>query len=233
MWPARLEWAGRVGLKDGAEMPIGGAMRVFWAILGVLWLAVVIAGFAVLGRWDNEPGAAARASAQWPAGSHIARDTTRPTLVMLAHPRCSCTRASIEELAEVMARAAHRPKAFVVFIKPGGVGAEWEKTDLWQSAAAIPDVTVLRDEHGLEAQRFGGETSGQTFLYDADGSLLFTGGTTASRGHAGDNAGRASLVALLNQHAASASGTPVFGCPLFGQHDREPATTTRYDVGTY
>ena len=41
-------------------------------------------------------------------------------------------------------------------------------------------------------QRFGAETSGQTLLYDRDGRLLFSGGTTGSRGHDGDNAGFAS-----------------------------------------
>jgi hypothetical protein len=199
-------------------------MRGFWTMVGVVWLAAVAAGFSVLARWDNEPGAAARAATRWPEDSRIVRDASRPTLLMLAHPRCSCTRASIEELAELMARATHRPKAYVVFIKPGGVAAEWEKTELWRSAAVIPDVTVLRDEQGLETQRFGAETSGQTFLYSAAGNLLFSGGTTGSRGHAGDNAGRASILALLNRAESQQSGTPVFGCPLFAEADRPAAS---------
>jgi hypothetical protein len=196
-------------------------MRALWTVLGVVWLGVVVAGMGVIARWDNEPGVAAHASSHWPAGSAIVRDPARPTLVMLAHPRCSCTRASLAELSELMARVKSRPKAYVVYIKPGGTAAEWERTELWQDAVRIPDVTVLRDDKGVEAQRFGAETSGQTFLYDANGELLFSGGTTGSRGHAGDNAGRASLVALLNHEAEHGSRASVFGCPLFAEHDRE------------
>jgi hypothetical protein len=186
-----------------------------WTALGLLWLSAVVTGLAFLAAYSNGAGAAARAPVAWPADSRIVRDPSRPTLVMLAHPRCSCTRASVGELAELMARAQQRPRTYVVFIKPGGVGGEWEKTDLWRSAERIPDVTVLRDDDGLEALRFGAETSGQTFLYDTAGRLLFSGGATGSRGHPGDNAGRASLLALLNREGRRLSATPVFGCPLF------------------
>jgi hypothetical protein len=91
----------------------------------------------------------------------------------------------------------------------------WEKTGLWRSASALPDVTVVRDDDGVEARRFGVETSGQTLLYDGRGTLIFSGGITGSRGHEGANAGEASLVALLTRGEADRSGTSVFGCPLF------------------
>jgi hypothetical protein len=99
---------------------------------------------------------------------------------------------------------------------------DWERTDLWRQAAAIPGATVTRDDDGHEAALFRAETSGQTFLYASDGDLLFTGGTTGARGHAGDNAGRAALLALLRREAPDRRATPVFGCPLFAAGDREP-----------
>jgi hypothetical protein len=189
--------------------------RLAWTALGVVWLIVVSAGLAWLAAFDNAPGVAAHAPPHWPVASRIARDATGPTLVMLAHPRCTCTRASLGELAELMSRANQPPKAYVVFIKPAGTAADWDDTDLWRSAAAIPGVTPVHDDDGLETERFGAETSGQTLLYDAAGRLIFSGGTTGSRGHVGDNAGRASILALLNRDAASRSATAVFGCPLF------------------
>ena len=197
-------------------MHISPALKPFaWSALGVLWLAGVVAGLGMLAGYDNGPGVAGASPASWPARSGLTRDAARPTLVMLAHPRCTCTRASVGELAELIARVQQRPRTYVVFIRPGGVPGDWEKTDLWQSASRIPDVTVIRDDEGVEAKRFGAQTSGQTLLYAADGRLLFSGGTTGSRGHPGDNAGRASLVALLNRVGPHRSATPVFGCPLF------------------
>ena len=186
---------------------------------GVVWLAVVAVGLAAIMDYDNRPGAAAHAPVHWPPDSRIVPAADGPTLVMLAHPRCDCTRASVGELAELLARVRIRPRVIVVFIKPGRVGPEWEKSALWQMAAEIPGVTVVRDDQGLEARRFGVETSGQTLLYGADGGLLFAGGATGARGKAGNNVGRSTLVSLLNGERPATASTPVFGCPLFGPAD--------------
>lgn len=105
--------------------------------------------------------------------------------------------------------------AYVLFLKPAGFNDNWEKTDIWQSAAGIPGVKPIIDYDGVEAGRFHGTTSGQTFLYDAEGRLLFSGGITIARGHAGDNAGRSAIVSLVNTGTAGQTETPVFGCPLF------------------
>jgi hypothetical protein len=144
----------------------------------------------------------------------MVRDSSGPTLVMLAHPQCDCTRASISELAELLARAPQRPRSYVVFIKLGSVGTAWERTALWQRAANIPGVTILRDDDGQEAQRFGVHTSGQVLVYDAAGQLRYSGGTTGSRGKTGNNPGRAAVLDLLRGGPAE-STRPVFGCPLF------------------
>ncbi len=115
----------------------------------------------------------------------------------------------------------------MLFLKPEVFANGWEQTDSWRQAATIPDVTVVRDDSGLEARRFGAATSGQTLLYDAGGALLFSGGITGARGHAGDNAGQSELVSLLNRGPSSPAvtlnrgqsardATSVFGCPLFG-----------------
>jgi hypothetical protein len=75
----------------------------------------------------------------------------------------------------------------------------------------------VRDDRGVEAERFGTSTSGQTLLYSADGRLLFSGGITGSRGHAGDNEGRDGLVALLTRAGSGRTRASVFGCPLFAR----------------
>jgi hypothetical protein len=197
--------------------------RALWAAVGALWLTTVVAGLALLAQYERDPGVAAEARVEWPAGSKLTRDAEGPTLVMLAHPRCTCTRASLAELAELLARAERRPKTYVVFIKPETMPGDWEQSDLWQTAREIPGVSVVRDDGGIEADRFGAETSGQTFLYDTDGRLLFSGGTTGARGHQGDNVGRATLLALLNHERASRASSFVFGCSLFTPGDR-PST---------
>ncbi|MBT6157511.1 MAG: hypothetical protein HOL01_10035 [Planctomycetaceae bacterium] len=118
-----------------------------------------------------------------------------------------------------MARCPGRVDACVLFFKPTGFSAEWDRTDLWSSAEAIPDVKVFSDEDGNEAKRFRATTSGYSLLYNPSGELLFSGGITGSRGHSGDNAGRTAIESLVMNGVADQEQTFVFGCPLLGRDD--------------
>ena len=195
--------------------------RVFsiWFALISLWLVAVGAGFAMTMKYQNTGGAVGSQPQQWPKGTQIVPDARRDTLVMFAHPRCPCTRASMEELNRVLAQAQGRVVAQVFFFKPGGTPEDWVKTDLWRSAVAIPGVSVHEDLDGVEAGRFGAETSGFVLLFDTHGHILFQGGITGSRGHAGDNAGESAVLAILAGQPAGqgVEKTPVYGCSLLNK----------------
>jgi len=179
------------------------------------WLLAASIGSSLLIRYESKAGAVGRPPAEWPADSAIRRTPGTPTLVMMVHPRCPCSRASISELARLMVSIQGRVSASVVFVRPKGFAEDWEKTDLWTSAAMIPGVGVSVDNEGVEARRFVSQTSGQVMLYGVDGHLLFSGGVTVARGHSGDNTGRDAIVALLTGNGSAVAQTPVFGCPLF------------------
>jgi hypothetical protein len=184
-------------------------------IFGLLWLIGIGVGMYFLIKHENTPGVSNSSPVRWPAESRISLAKGKATLIMFGHPHCPCTRTSVGELAMLMARSQGRLEANVLFLKPTGVPDNWEKTDIWQSAAAIPGVKVVTDSDGVEARRFLAKTSGYTVLYGARGELLFSGGITGSRGHSGDNVGRSSIVSLLNEGSAERSKTFVFGCSLF------------------
>lgn len=189
-----------------------------WAGVAIpiaVWAVVVTVGMLLLARYSLGPGKAADARAVWPASSLVPRVAGQSSLVMIAHPRCPCTRASLSELAILMAHSAGRVSAVVLFVRPPNTSAEWNDTDLIRTARAIPGVTVVVDSAGREASRFGAATSGQVFLYDAQGELRFSGGITAGRGHAGDNPGRTTLQAQIIDGQPGRSMTDVFGCGLF------------------
>jgi hypothetical protein len=193
------------------------------AVLGVTWIAVVAFGLGFLLRYESTPGLVGVVGANWPATSSIRRSGPNPTLVMLAHPRCPCTRASIGELAQIVADTQGKLNAYVLFSKPKGAGADWDDTELRRSAAAIPGLTVVTDPDGSEARRFGAETSGHALLFDPNGALLFSGGITASRGHAGRNAGESAIIAAVNGERNARARTPVFGCSLITPPGEEAA----------
>ena len=180
-----------------------------------MWLAVIIAVMVWIGAYSNSPSAAGQPPQSWPAQSRISRTEGRPTLMMFVHPRCPCSRASVGELARLLVQDRGLGWVHVLFINPPGMSPDWSQTALWEQASIIPGVTVQLDQDGVEAKRFGAETSGQTLLYNASGHLLFEGGITISRGHSGDSPGLRALMSLLAHQTSDLSQTPVFGCPLF------------------
>jgi hypothetical protein len=184
-------------------------------VMTAVWLAAATGGLYVVWAYDNAPGLPADAGPSWPQSTTLVRATDRPTVVMLAHPLCDCTRASLAELAEALGRTPVKPKTYVVFLKPTSMPDGWEQSGLWKSAEQLPDTTIVRDDDGLEAERFGALTSGQTMVYDAQGALRFSGGITGARAHEGDNAGRSAVVALLNALPNNHAATHVYGCSLF------------------
>jgi len=193
----------------------GGTKTLFvTALLGVARTVGIAFGLRTLLAYESTPGTIGAVPRQWPSTSQIERLTDRPTLVMLVHPRYPCTRASVAELAQLMARMQGKVDAYVLFLKPRQSGIEWDDTDLRRSAAAIPSVRILSDVDGVEARRFGAETSGHTLLFDLDGRLLFSGGITEFRGHAADNTGERSIESLVNGRTPARTATSVFGCAL-------------------
>jgi hypothetical protein len=186
-------------------------------IICLAWLALVAAGFGILLDYQNASGSMGSTPGGWPPGAGVVLDQKRDTLIMFAHPQCPCTRASVEELNHLLALGHDRVAVQVWFFKPAGFPLDWTQSGLWRSAAAIPGVTVHEDSDGRQARSFGAATSGYVVLYDPHGQLLFKGGITGSRGHAGDNAGESAVVSILAGQAPSLRQTPVYGCSLLGE----------------
>jgi hypothetical protein len=189
-----------------------------------IWLVAAGVGMKVVLDYQVAPGVAARPPEVWPVASEIPRTDGKFSLLLIAHPQCPCTRATLEELAGIIARTDGRLQASVLFVVPPGRDASWAETDLWRTASSLPGVHVALDRDGIESRRFGIATSGQVLLYDPGGRLLFAGGITPGRGHVGDNAGREAVEAALalDRPATNriAVDTPVFGCALAAAQDQ-------------
>jgi len=194
-----------------------------WWISGLFaWIAIVGIGIERMARFETTAGTSATTPADWPAESRIPRAADRDTLVAFLHPKCPCARATLSELNAIMndVRASSRVAPVIVFVADDGVAPEWHRTAIWDSAQRIPGAIRLLDRGGVEAERFGAETSGHVLLYGHDGRLRFSGGITESRGHAGDNIGRRQVIALADDESAPPVTHAVFGCDL---RDREDA----------
>lgn len=198
-----------------------GSVRFSLVWFTAIWVLAVGFGLLKLQDYSTAQTTGATPPAKWPESTTLAKHGDRLTVVMLAHPQCPCTRASIGELAIAAAQAGGRLDIYVVFLESPAFELE---SDLWRSALAIPNTKVIADPDGAEIRKFGVKASGHTLAYDAEGRLVFSGGVVGARGHAGANRGREAIVELARNGRSSVTTTPVFGCAL---QDREPLAATR------
>ena len=180
-------------------------------LIGCAWLSAVAGGFWAWERYDATPG---------PVGAGaVAVDEAvgRWRLTVFAHPHCPCTRATLGEVGGI-ASAAPELSVRVLFVRPPGARADWESGESWGRAARVPGAAVARDEDGVQARRFGAETSGQAVLTDPAGRVVFRGGLTAARGRVGESAGRRAVLDWVGGRTGAAAA-PVYGCPLFSSDE--------------
>lgn len=76
-----------------------GKSKVFMVLGLITWLLAVGVGLRFLLKYEDTPGRSGASPAEWPAESRIVRTPGLPSLVMMIHSHCPCSRASIGELA--------------------------------------------------------------------------------------------------------------------------------------
>lgn len=185
------------------------------SFLTVLWLGTISSGVSILWTYALTPGKTANPLSQWPAETALLPGQNTPTLIVFIHPQCPCSRATIRELAGILAHCQGKIDTQVAIYKPLGSDAAWEQTDLRRAAEEIPGVKIVLDLEGADAKRFSATTSGHTLLFDRDGTLIFGGGITSARGHEGLSIGRSCICNFLIDGKAEPTAAPVYGCPLY------------------
>ncbi|MBL8787996.1 MAG: RedB protein [Deltaproteobacteria bacterium] len=192
-----------------------GGRGAWWVFAA--WLAFLGGGFALLASYSTTAGARGTTPTEWPQESALPHDPGAPAIVLFLHPRCPCSRATLTELEEILAKTQERrPEVVVVFAAPREVGPAFVEGELWSRVRAMPGVRPWVDVGEVEAHRFGAETSGHLVVYGPDLALRFSGGITPTRGHVGPNPGERAVVAALDASDGGAVAASVFGCPLDG-----------------
>jgi hypothetical protein len=180
----------------------------------LIWAVGIVLGLSKIAAYSRTPAPITAQPQRWPARSTLAPPARQPVLVVSLHPRCSCSRATLEELNKLMARNQNPLEVRILVYQPSTQARQWAESEMVQRAGALPGVHLIRDVDGVEALRFGLDFSGATALYAPAGQLLFSGGITGARGHIGDNAGESSILALLAHQATAIRHSPVFGCSI-------------------
>jgi hypothetical protein len=186
-----------------------------WLAVALVWAALVVSGFVLLGSEAYRAAPHVIMRPWYPVLSPLPLAANRATLLVFVHPQCPCTQATFENLEQLRTKTENKLAVAIIFTLPPGVPPGWEKGSLFSAANRMPGVRVFRDVDGTETRRFGVMTSGHVLMYAPNGHLLFSGGITAGRGHAGDSPGESAIVHLTKEPFRSDTvEKPVFGCTL-------------------
>jgi hypothetical protein len=187
----------------------------------ICWFLALTIGQSVMltYAWERDVPQGAGPPVRWPAGTGLARNESRDSLLLFVHPHCPCTQATIVELERLLTSfqstgRLDRLELWVVAAIPRRAPKEWTSTSLIERSLRLPKAKLCLDHGGIEASRFAALTSGTVMLYSPGGRLRYSGGATAARGHAGANAGIATLARLLTGESGSTNAVPALGCRL-------------------
>jgi hypothetical protein len=176
-------------------------------IIVVFWIICTGFFYRQMLNFDITPGVASlNPPATWPTEFH------KPTLIVFLHPKCTCSAASLTQIAKLQSRLPDRFQTILVLWQPSNGNSEWAnlpQPDFGQLA----DYKLVLDKEGRMARKFDAHTSGQSFLYDADGQIRFSGGLTSTRGDSESGPAFSTLAQLIAKQDSSKTA-PVFGCSL-------------------
>lgn len=191
----------------------------------VVWAAACLAASYATMSYDFGPGRLGAVRTAWPADSSLQRNPAHTTVVAFLHPRCVCSKATVDQLIRTVQARPDVDVVVPVFVPPEQTtDPSWEQGPYVQTIrTALPSASIVFDRGGAEAQRFEAWTSGTVLVYDPAGREVFRGGITNRRGGADDNPGRQRLARTLSVStdalAAPGGPSPVFGCPIVTSGD--------------
>lgn len=174
----------------------------FGFILFACWGSALSFGVHKMLLWDSTPAAPARVS---PGLNTV---TGRPTLVVVLHSQCPCSLATVSNIQALPPAVLQSMRIqFVVS------GPDARTSGVVENASLVPGATTESVTENEALRQFGAQTSGQSFLYDSAGQLVFSGGLTDSRGHEGPSLGIQAILDCVAGRPCQPS-LPVFGCAV-------------------
>jgi hypothetical protein len=165
-------------------------------------------------RYQSTPGDVGTSPPTWPESIRLGGAVDGRTLLFFAHPRCPCTRASLRELARIIAQTAGPLNVVVLLTRPASAEHGWEDGEIVRQARGMRGVRVIWDDEGTLARQFGAATSGHALVYDESRRLSYCGGLTGLRGHEGINAAQQAAASRCRESNSGVDRASVFGCAL-------------------
>src|SRR5258708_20821394 len=106
-------------------------LRPAWLLALLLWLGLIVGGYAWLLRYSFAAGKASASPHTIPSSVASQAPSARAQLFLALHPRCPCSRAPLSELAKILTRAPEACDVTVLMYKPPAEPDGWMEAALF------------------------------------------------------------------------------------------------------
>lgn len=189
-----------MGLYDKKPTRLAKLLKA--GLIGV-WALGVGGAMALAMRYEATPGKVGDARPLAQAGREV---------VMVVHPDCPCTAASVRVFQRLLGEAKTATPARLLVVAYGDPDHDVAGEKYAQAVPAARAAWISPEE---AEKRFGAYTSGHTVAY-LDGKPVFSGGLTSGRGVESSSDSQTDLRNFLAGRPVRAE-RPVFGCALNGE----------------
>lgn len=195
--------------------------------LSIIGFWVIGTGFFIKSKIDFSftPGKSSQFKSDFPMQSTLSVIPSKYNLYVFIHPKCGCSVATLDNLKSLAHKQSYLSdlmQIHVILYDPSESPKDWLDSqtvkDIQSWASQYP-VIVKHDKSLQEFKLFDAQTSGQSFLFDQNRRLVFSGGLTEERGHAGPSSSVNYILSVLsnkqsstNQRLPAAFTTDTFGC---------------------
>ena len=153
----------------GRRLRAPGLRSILLVVLLGLSATSTLFGIQAMLVFDHTPGAVRAIPAAWPSSSTIKRPVNRPELLVFVHPFCSCTFATVRELAQLRrdTSQAWLPPHRHSSIAPGIQDRSAERSLERSAAAAAGSAYPLGRRRCRGAKIWRSHASGHALLYNS------------------------------------------------------------------
>ena len=221
-------------MKNQLANTAGGALRrlktsrkLHICLVSFVWFGCIVVGYGILLSHDTESvpltakstfvfgktigfhdGITAKQLQQFVPGAGQVR------IVMALHPKCPCTRRSLDELQSLLGIAPEKTHCTFLVGLPSSKSKTWMDTDTVATASGLPNVDIITDQDSARAKSLGLSRSGESLVINDAGQVVFQSGITAGRSCKMRNPSSDAVSEFLLHGTCPAITTPMFGCPL-------------------
>ncbi len=197
-------------------------------VAGTVWLSCITFGFWLLLSHNTDDGSPDLSENS--TGTNLVRDVVHKVLpehlgeilpppgklhvVMALHPKCPCTKTSLEVLGRLLAIDSDSTYCSFLVSLPSDQSVSWIDTPITKLAMSLPNASLAVDVEAKRAHQLGLMNSGSVILVQSDGSVTFRGGITSGRTCSDESPGSVNAASLIRREIIAAITTPTFGFPL-------------------